>query len=44
MNTVFIDLLDTSLVIYLDDLLIFIKTVNEYKKALDTMLACLAKH
>ena len=41
---VFFDLLDTCVVIYLDDLLIFSKMVEEHQKALDTMFAHLAKH
>ena len=42
MNTVFFDLLDTCVVIYLDDLLIFSKTVAEHKAALDAVFSCLA--
>ena len=44
MNTVFFDLLDSCVVIYLDDLLVFSKTVEEHRKALDTVFARLAKH
>ena len=44
MNMVFFDLLDTCVVIYLDDLLIFSKTVVEYKTALDTVFSHLAAH
>ena len=38
------DLLDTCVVIYLDDLLSFSKIIEEYQKALDIIFACLAKH
>ena len=44
MNTVFFDLLDTCVVIYLDDLLIFSKTVAEHKAALGAVFSCLAAH
>ena len=44
MNTDFFDLLDTCVVIYLDDLLIFNKMVEKNWKALDTVFAHLAKH
>ena len=43
-NTVFFDLLDTCEVIYLDDLLILKKIVEEHWRALDTVFARLAKH
>ena len=41
---VFLGLLDTCVVTYLDDLLSFSKIVEEYKKASDTVFVCLAKH
>ena len=44
MNTVFFDLLDTCVVIYLDDLLIFSKTIVEHKAALDAVFSRLAAH
>ena len=44
MNMVFFDLLDNYVVIYLDDLLISRKIVEEHWKALDTMFAHLARH
>ena len=44
MNIVFFDLLDIFLVIYFYDVLNFSKIVEEYKKALDTVFAHLAKH
>ena len=44
MNMVFFDLSGTCVVIYLDELLIFSKIVEEHKKVLDTAFACLAKH
>ena len=44
MNTVFFDLLDTCVVIYLDDLLIFSKTIAEHKAALDAVFSRLAAH
>ena len=44
MDTVFFYLLDTWVVIYLDDLLILCKMVEEHRKALDTVFALLAKH
>ena len=44
MNTVFFNLLNNCVAIYLDDLLIFNKTVEEHQKALDTVFVRLAKH
>ena len=44
MNTVFFDLLDTCVVIYLDDLLIFSKSVAEHKAVLDAVFSHLAAH
>ena len=44
MNTVFFYLLDTCVVIYLDDLIIFSKIIEEHGKALDTVFAHLAKY
>ena len=44
MNTIIFDLLDTCVVIYLDDLLIFSKTVEEYQNVLDVVFVHLAKH
>ena len=44
MNTVFFDLLDTCVVIYLDDVLIFSKTIEEHNAALDAVFSRLAKH
>ena len=44
MNIVFFDLSDTCVVIYLDNLLIYSKIVEEYKEALNTVFAHLAKH
>ena len=44
MNIVFFDVLDICVMIYLDDLLIFSKMVEEHPKALDTVFAHLAKH
>ena len=43
MNMVFFDLLDTCVVINLDDLLILSKTIEEHWNALDTVLTHLAK-
>ena len=44
MNIVFFDLLETCVLIYLDDLLVFSKIVEEYRKALDIVFACLARY
>ena len=44
MNHVFFDLLDDCVVIYLDDLLIFSKSVEAHKAALHRVFARLAKH
>ena len=44
MKMVFFEILDTCVVIYLDNLLILSKTVEEYKKALDSVFVFLAKH
>ena len=44
MNTMFFDLLDICVVIYLDDLLIFSKTIAEHKAALDAVFSRLAAH
>ncbi len=44
MNRVFFDLLDEGVLCYLDDLLIYSKTVNEHKKLLDKVFALLDKN
>ena len=44
MNTVFFDLLDTCVVIYLDDVVILSKTIVEHKAALDAVFSHLAAH
>ena len=43
MKMVFLNIFDTCVVVYLDDLLIIIKTIEENRKALDTIFARLAK-
>ncbi len=44
MNRVFFDFLDEGVLCYLDDLLIYSKTVNEHKKLLDKVFALLDKN
>ncbi len=44
MNQVFFDLLDEGVVCYLDDLLIYTKTVDQHKKLLDKVFALLSKN
>ena len=44
MKTSFFDLLDTCVVIWLDDIFIFGKIFEGHQKALETVFACLAKH
>ncbi len=41
MNTVFFELLDAGVVCYLDDLLIYTKTIKEHKELLDRVFAVL---
>ncbi len=41
MNQVLFDLLDEGVVCYLDDLLIYTKTVDQHKKVLDKVFALL---
>ena len=35
MNTIFFEMLDKGVLIYLDDILVYSKTIEEYKKLLD---------
>ncbi len=44
MNQVFFDLLDEGVVCYLDDLLIYTKTVDQHIKLLDKVFALLSKN
>ena len=44
MNTVFFELLDAGVVCYLDDLLIYTKTIKEHKELLDRVFAVLQKN
>ena len=44
MNRVFFDLLDEGVLCYLDDLLIYSKTVKEHKILLDKVFAILNKN
>ncbi len=44
MNCVFFDLLDEGVLCYLDDLLIYSKTVKEHKILLDKVFALLNKN
>ncbi len=39
MNRVFFDLLDEGVLCYLDDLLIYFKTISEHKQILDKVIA-----
>ena len=41
MNTIFFELLDRGVLLYLDDVLIYTKTVEEYIKLLDDLFALL---
>ena len=44
MNTIFFYLLDEGVLCYLDDILIYSRTITEYKNILDKVFACLRKH
>ena len=44
MNRIFFDLLDNGVLCYLDDLLIYSRTVSEHLQLLDRVFALLAKH
>lgn len=44
MNRVFFDLLDEGVLCYLDDLLIYSKTVEQHKIVLDKVFSLLARH
>ncbi len=44
MNQVFFELLDEGVVCYLDDLLIYTKTVDQHIKLLDKVFALLSKN
>lgn len=44
MNTVFFDLLDKGVLVYLDDVLIYSKTIEEHMKLLDKVFALLEKY
>ena len=44
MNTVFLKLLDKGVVIYLDDILVYSKTVDEHIKLLNEVFALLQKY
>ena len=44
MNMVFFNLLDTCVVVHLDDLLVFSKIVEEHRIALNNVFARLDKH
>ena len=41
MNTIFFELLDRGVLVYLDDVLIYTKTVEEHIKLLDDVFALL---
>ena len=43
-NTIFFPLLDKGVLIYLDDILIYSKTIAEHKKLLREVFALLQKH
>ena len=44
MNTLFFELLDCGVVCYLDDLLLYTKTVAEHKALLDRVFSILSKN
>ena len=44
MNRVFFDLLDEGVLVYLDDVLIYSKSIAEHKVLLDKVFALLEKH
>ena len=44
MNTIFFELLDRGILIYLDDILIYSKTIEEHKKLLREVFKILKKH
>ena len=44
MHQVFFDMLDTNVVIYLDDILIFSRTEEEHQRILDEVFRRLEKH
>ena len=44
MNRVFFELLDKGVLIYLDDILVYSKTVEEHKKLLDHVFALLDRY
>lgn len=44
MNSVFFELLDNGVLCYLDDILVYSRTVDEHLAILDKVFALLAKH
>ena len=44
MNTIFFELLDNGVLCYLDDLLVYSRSVDEHLVLLDKVFALLAKH
>ena len=44
MNSVFFDMLDTSVIVYLDDILVFSPDVESHKRALHAVFTRLAQH
>ncbi len=44
MNTIFFDLLDEGVVCYLDDLLLYSKSVEQHKQLLDRVFGILSKN
>jgi hypothetical protein len=44
MNTTFFDLLDQGVLIYLDDILIYSRTIDQHKALLDKVFAKLAEN
>ena len=44
MNTIFFELLDNGVLVYLDDVLIYTKTVEEHVVLLNKVFALLEKH
>ena len=44
MNNIFFDLLDKGVLVYLDDILVYSRTVSEHIRLLDEVFSLFAKH